>query len=170
MFGLIAETLHASFHCFAFAECSKCLDARMVKGVDLRSTGLQAAWVRSQLQTLIFNSGINKKYLRQWCFPFKHPEKKWSQEATSAKAWSTHVQVTPGVAHARAQQAWPSGRAIFFLFFSSFILCLCARKTKLLHPSAKFFFAWKLWCAIFFHCRSNFITFLCHRGYDKEMQ
>ena len=30
-----------------------CLDARVVKGVDLRSTGLQAAWVRTPLQALL---------------------------------------------------------------------------------------------------------------------
>ena len=29
-----------------------CLDARVVEGVDLRSTGLQAAWVRNPLQAL----------------------------------------------------------------------------------------------------------------------
>ena len=30
-----------------------CLDARVVKGVDLRSTGLQAAWVGTPLQALL---------------------------------------------------------------------------------------------------------------------
>ena len=49
------------------AKSLRCLDARVVKGVDLRSTGLQAAWVRTPLQALIIQhgygiAGLNKRF------------------------------------------------------------------------------------------------------------
>ena len=40
----------------------RCLDARVVKGVDLRSTGLQAAWVRTPLQASFDMQGQEYDY------------------------------------------------------------------------------------------------------------
>ena len=54
----------------------RCLDARVVKGVDLRSTGLQAAWVRTPLQALIFAPSACTE--GSWC-------QKWGQSDSNAQ-------------------------------------------------------------------------------------